>query len=1283
MPSSSISPSSEPSPSSGEQPDSDAPTAIKSANSHPAPSVAPPSGASPRPPASRRHRTLTYLRSPTHDTSDTPARPTHPTSTTLPTIPTTKTTKQRPRGITNPSYLPLNIRNPHFATYAHLDHDGRIHISFKPLPRPREDRDGREDKGKREDHAGGVDAEGAEGSSYPPLSSLLDASLKRQFCINLLSNLLHTATPVLESVPPKLNIVIMVIGSRGDIQPFMRLAKVLVGDWGHRVRIATHPEFKEFVEEEFRGLEEEIEREEKEETGTEPRGSESEGCVQVDKESQGGKKQRIKGGKGEFFSVGGSPQELMAFMVKNPGLLPSLETIKAGEIARRREQMEVMFEGFWRACVEPSRYLLGGIQAEQNMHGKREKGVKDGKKHERKDAKKREKGKQGPFLERSSDCTPFVADAIIANPPSFAHIHCAERLGIPLHLMFTFPYTPTATMPHPLANVSQSNVEAAYTNLISYTMVEMTTWQGLGDLINRFRKKTLGLEPISTLWAPGLLARLKVPTTYLWSPSLIPKPADWGPHIDISGFVFLDKADGFKPPSELVEFMEKEPENPPVYIGFGSIVVDDPDSLTQLIFDAVNETGVRALVAKGWGGLGGEESTPKEVYMLDNTPHDWLFPKCRAVVHHGGAGTTAIGLKCGKPTFIVTFFGDQPFWGTMVNHAGAGDWCPFKELTKEKLVEGIKTIIAPETADRAKNLAEKIEKEGDGARNAVMSFYRGLETVGVTRMVGERGRKEKKRKERRQARTVEEMVGEGAKVGEENTTADVAAREREQKGEGEDTFGMEEEMRAGASMEQSQISGVKVGNGGEVGEEEGVPRCDWDEEVQGNGGTVTLGSGKNKDEEYNKEFIQECGIRCTILPEAVAVWRVRHTRIKLCALAAYILVSESKFTWKDLRLVRHTEWNDFEGPGEPLSGGAGAIATALGGVAKGLFGVPYTWYKGVKRIEEDLEVRGEDMNEVEECRWRERRGKNGNQESSGRSENSSSITGRGKDANRVCDPEGESDDCEVEKDPLCVDVLHGTTRSLISILRVGIRIPMDLSLAIAQGFHNAPRLYHDTVRRPNRITGLHSGLRAAGKEVALGLYDGVTGLVVKPYRGAQEKGMRGFVSGIGKGFGGVLFGIGAGLAGTIGYTLKGVHRELHRRDEREVVEGIRDMRVWQGEMEMVGLIGDGDEEGRRRKDEVVKRVLEGWEEQERREFEKKEDEAELKREISGVREIGWGAAKLRQLKKRAERKRKRRDKKERKRGRKGKGGEEEEGQGILREKTQEERRRMEVLGTGR
>lgn len=211
---------------------------------------------------------------------------------------------------------------------------------------------------------------------------------------------------VSEKSIPRLNIVIMVIGSRGDIQPFLKIGKILKEEHGHRVRMATHPAFRDFVEQDI-GL--------------------------------------------EFFSVGGDPAELMAFMVKNPGLIPTASTIRAGEIGRKRDSMFEMFQGFWRACINAT-------DDESNASN----------------------------LKMMGDKRYFVADAIIANPPSFAHIHCAERLGVPLHLMFTFPYSPTQQFPHPLANIKNTNVDSNYTNFISYPLVEMMYATSLPILINAY-----------------------------------------------------------------------------------------------------------------------------------------------------------------------------------------------------------------------------------------------------------------------------------------------------------------------------------------------------------------------------------------------------------------------------------------------------------------------------------------------------------------------------------------------------------------------------------------------------------------------------------------------------------------------------------------------------------------------------------------------------------------------------------------------------------------------------
>ncbi|KAI4219514.1 MAG: hypothetical protein LQ349_008331, partial [Xanthoria aureola] len=848
----------------------------------------------------------------------------------------------------------------------------------------------------------------------------------------VLENRVSTVTgiPIASQTTPKprLNIVVMVIGSRGDIQPFLKLGKLLKEEHGHRVRIATHPAFKTFVEKDS-GL--------------------------------------------EFFSVGGDPAELMAFMVKNPGLIPSLSTVKAGEVGRKRDSMFEMFQGFWRACINAT--------DEENDPAN---------------------------LTMMEAYNPFVADAIIANPPSFAHVHCAERLGIPLHLMFTFPYSPTQQFPHPLANIKKTNVDTNYTNFMSYPLVEMMTWQGLGDLVNQFRVHTLGLEPVSTVWAPGQLFRMKVPYTYMWSPGLIPKPSDWGPEIDIAGFVFLDLASSFKPPATLSDFLNAG--EPPVYIGFGSIVVDDPDKFTTMIFEAVKKAGVRALVSKGWGGLGDEGNTPSNIYMLENTPHDWLFPRVSAVVHHGGAGTTAIGLKCGKPTMIVPFFGDQPFWGAMVAKAGAGakEPIPYKYLNAESLAEGIQQCLTPEAKTNAEKLARDIELEGDGAKNAVESFHRHLPL-----------------------------------------------------------------------------------------------------------------QGKNS-------------MRCSIIQDRVAAWELKKANLlQLSPLAAELLVKQKKLKWNELRLVRHREWNDFEGPGEPFTGGGAALLKSAGGIVQGVGGTPVRWAKTLRKREKKQEQRRESATpktSAEDKRSLATNPSHGPPEpvpskpaDPGRNpaggehglekhlpdglslkehgqSNLDKTNSLGRNENGVPvaplqSPQGipeedgghHSDVSSGSEDNLAQDMAVDAGMGLAKSGEALARVPMDLSLAIAQGFHNAPRLYGDsTVRTPLRITGIKSGLHAAGDELVFGVYDGVTGLWLQPYRGARDNGALGFVQGIGKGFGGFILKDLAAIFGPIAYTMKGVHKEMIKG--QQPTQFIRRARMAQGALDVKALDG----EARKKEEEKVRKAWE-------------------------------------------------------------------------------------------
>ncbi|CAJ1821963.1 unnamed protein product [Sphenostylis stenocarpa] len=261
--------------------------------------------------------------------------------------------------------------------------------------------------------------------------------------------------------------------------------------------------------------------------------------------------------------------------------------------------------------------------------------------------------------------------------------------------------------------------EAIIANPPAY--VDGLIWLGIRDLINEFRKKRLKLKPVTYL-SGSYTHPFDVPHGYIWSPHLVPKPKDWGPKIDVVGFCFLDLASNYEPPKSLVDWLEEGEK--PIYVGFGSLPLEEPEKMTKIIIQALEKTGQRGVINKGWGGLGSLAEQKKSVYLLDNCPHDWLFPQCTAVVHHGGAGTTAAGLRAECPTTIVPFFGDQPFWGERVHARGVGPApIPVDEFTLDRLVEAIHFMLKPEVKRRAVELADAMKNE-DGVLGAVKAFYK-------------------------------------------------------------------------------------------------------------------------------------------------------------------------------------------------------------------------------------------------------------------------------------------------------------------------------------------------------------------------------------------------------------------------------------------------------------------------------------------------------------------------------------------------------------------------------
>ncbi|MBZ0282018.1 MAG: glycosyltransferase [Anaerolineae bacterium] len=231
-------------------------------------------------------------------------------------------------------------------------------------------------------------------------------------------------------------------------------------------------------------------------------------------------------------------------------------------------------------------------------------------------------------------------------------------------------------------------------------------------------RKRLNLSPATR--SEFLRAANQTPTLLGISPLVTPPPADWGNHIHVTGYWFANGNADWQPSPALKTFLDAG--DPPVYIGFGSMSTRDPQGTTQLMIEALKKSKQRGVIHSGWAGLHAED-LPPEIFLLDYAPHEWLFPRMKAVVHHGGAGTTGAALRAGVPSAIVAHMGDQPYWGRRVHELGAG--APFvrrHELTVDRLADTIRFITTDTTVQKnAAAVGERIRSE-DGIGNAVRAI---------------------------------------------------------------------------------------------------------------------------------------------------------------------------------------------------------------------------------------------------------------------------------------------------------------------------------------------------------------------------------------------------------------------------------------------------------------------------------------------------------------------------------------------------------------------------------
>lgn len=296
----------------------------------------------------------------------------------------------------------------------------------------------------------------------------------------------------------------------------------------------------------------------------------------------------------------------------------------------------------------------------------------------------------------------------------FLGLALAEKLDLPFLPAYLLPFTPTSAFPSVLAPAELPTIGAL--NRLSHHLVRQTMWQGSRSADRSIRQDVLHL-PAAPFFGPFASERMKrAPVLYGFSRTIVPKPADWSPTTHVTGYWFLDTEKGWTPPGALEAFLRNGPA--PIYVGFGSMTNRRPQETTDLILQALAASGQRAVLLSGWDGLHGVD-LPPSVFMVDAIPHEWLFERVSAVIHHGGAGTTAAGLRAGVPSILIPFFGDQPFWGERVRALGIGPAAiPRRKLTPMALAGAIEQAVSDETMrQRAAEFGARIREE-DGVGRA-------------------------------------------------------------------------------------------------------------------------------------------------------------------------------------------------------------------------------------------------------------------------------------------------------------------------------------------------------------------------------------------------------------------------------------------------------------------------------------------------------------------------------------------------------------------------------------
>ncbi|MEM9102256.1 MAG: glycosyltransferase [Pseudomonadota bacterium] len=297
------------------------------------------------------------------------------------------------------------------------------------------------------------------------------------------------------------------------------------------------------------------------------------------------------------------------------------------------------------------------------------------------------------------------AEIIIYHPKAYAAVDVAEKTGA----------IPIVASPVPMFTTREFPVIifkrhfGKWFNLASWLIFRFSRTP-YTKLLNTWRKERLGLNKGPSFSPIGWTPKGQALRLCSVSPAVIPKPIDWNDNTHMTGYWFLEEKNTWQPPKELVEFIESGPT--PIYIGFGSMTTKKPQELAMTVINSLISINARAIIATGWGALQ-LTHVPKNIFIIEQAPHEYLFKYVKGVVHHGGAGTTAAGLRGGLPTLICPCAVDQPFWGKRVHDLGCGPLpLPIKKITQESLTERLKDLLTTtHYQENATNLSKQIQRE--------------------------------------------------------------------------------------------------------------------------------------------------------------------------------------------------------------------------------------------------------------------------------------------------------------------------------------------------------------------------------------------------------------------------------------------------------------------------------------------------------------------------------------------------------------------------------------------